>query len=146
MAFVSRSVALILVAWVLSTSSLLAATANAIASAVIVSPAQSLVDANTQLLVSSTAGMLTLSIPSGSDGSAPSIVTLTASGGASGSASVFAASASAGLAAVLSQIATSGGTLSTSGTLSGTGVQIVVLQAPSGGGGGAAVTAIVTYN
>jgi hypothetical protein len=74
-------------------------------------------------------------------------MTLTASGSAaSGSASVFSASDSAGVAAVISQIATSGGTLSTSGTLSGTGVQIVVLQAPSGGGGGAAVTAIVTYN
>lgn len=123
-------------------------TANATAAtfAEIVAPVQILADASTQLLVSSTAGVFTMTIPGGS-GSVPSTMTLIASGSAaSGSASVFSASDSAGVAAVISQIATSGGTLSTSGTLSGTGVQIVVLQAPSGGGGGGAVTAIVTYN
>lgn len=126
--------------------SVLAAMASAQMAATVIPSALVAADASTQLLVSSTTGMLTLSIPSGSVGSAPSTVTLTASGGASGSASVLSVSDSAGLAAVISQIATSGGTLSTSGTLSGTGVQIVVLQAPSGGGGGGAVTAIVTYN
>ncbi|MDO9144652.1 hypothetical protein [Rhodoferax sp.] len=99
-------------------------------------------DASTQLLVSSTAGVLTLSIPGGSSGSAPSTMTLTAGG--SDASAVFSVSDNAGLAAVITQIATSGGTLSTSGALSGSGVQIVVLPAPAGGRG--TVTAIVTYN
>lgn len=136
----------LLLTWGIFSSTAAAAGATASSYAEVVSPVQVPVDASVQLLNNSTTGMLTLSIPSGSAGSAPSTMMLTASSGASGSASVFSASDSAGVAAVISQIATSGGTLSTSGTLSGTGVQIVVLQAPSGGGGGGAVTAIVTYN
>lgn len=136
----------LLLTWGIFSSTAAAAGATGSSYAEVVSPVQVPVDASVQLLNNSTTGMLTLSIPSGSAGSAPSTMMLTASSGASGSASVFSASDSAGVAAVISQIATSGGTLSTSGTLSGTGVQIVVLQAPSGGGGGGAVTAIVTYN
>jgi hypothetical protein len=71
---------------------------------------------------------------------------LTASGPvASGSPALFSASDSAGLAALITQMVASGGTLTTSGTLSGTGVQIVVLGANVDGEGGT-VTAIVTYN
>jgi hypothetical protein len=122
------------------------ATATANVSAEIVSIVQVSVDASTQLLVSSTTGVLVLSIPGGG-GSAASTMTLTASGAvASGSPTTFTASDSAGLAALITQMTTSGGTLTTSGTLSGTGVQIVVIQAAAGSSEGGTVTAIVTYN
>lgn len=112
----------------------------------LVSPTQVPTSAE-KLLQSSSAGVLILSIP-GSFGAVVSTMTsmmLTAYGTtALGNLAVFSASDSAGLAAVITQIVTSGGTLSTNGTLSGSGVQIVVRQAPLGGG--SAVTAIVTYN
>jgi len=128
---------------VLFSSSALAVSATAVVSAIVVEPVQVIVDASTQLLVSSTAGVLMLSIPGGG-GATPSSITPTASGIVpSVSPSVFSFSDSAGLAAVIRQIATSGGTLSSSGALSGSGVQIVVLPAPVGGRG--TVTAIVTY-
>jgi hypothetical protein len=74
-------------------------------------------------------------------------MTLTTGGAvASDSPTTFSASDSAGLAALITQMATSGGTLTTSGTLSGTGVQIVVIQASAGSSDGGTVTAIVTYN
>lgn len=138
----ASSVFLLLIGGLLAVAATKAATATGKVEATIRSSAQAVADASTQLLVSSTAGVLTLSIPGGSSGSAPSTMTLTAGG--SGASAVFSVSDSVGLAAVITQIATSGGTLSTSGALSGSGVQIVVLPAPVGGRG--TVTAIVTYN
>lgn len=114
----------------------------------IYTPTEVSVDAAAALLSSNITGVLMLSIPGigGSAGSAPSTMMLTASGEvASGSPTVFSANDSGGLAARISEVIISGGTLSTSGTVSGTGVQIVVLQAPSGGERGT-VTATVTYN
>jgi hypothetical protein len=132
--------------WALFLQSVLAATASAQMAAIVISPAQVSVDASTQLLVSSTTGVLVLRIPGGG-GSATSTMTLAASGVvASGSPATFSASDSAGLAALITQMTTSGGTLMTSGTLSGTGVQIVVIQASAGSSDGGTVTAIVTYN
>lgn len=138
----ASSVSLLLIGGLLAVAATKAATATGKVEATIRSPAHAVADASTQLLVSSTAGVLTLSIPGGSSGSAPSTMTLTAGG--SDASAVFSVSDNAGLAAVITQIATSGGTLSTSGALSGSGVQIVVLPAPAGGRG--TVTAIVTYN
>lgn len=126
-----------------------AASATASVSLSVVAPAQVVADANTQWMLNSTVGVLTLSIPGagGLDDLEPKKrMTLTLSGEVVwGSPMVFSASDSGGLAALIAQLATSGGSVSTSGTLSGMDVKIVVLEAaPSGDGG--AVTAIVSYN
>lgn len=126
-----------------------AATATGRAEATILPSVQVAADAKTQWMLSSTVGVLTLSIPGagGLDDSEPKKrMTLTLSGEVVwGSPMVFSASDSGGLAALIAQLATSGGSVSTSGTLSGMDVKIVVLEAaPSGDGG--AVTAIVSYN
>ncbi|WP_210546569.1 hypothetical protein [Rhodoferax sp. PAMC 29310] len=131
---------------VLFTPSVVAASSTAGINAIVIAPVQVSADTSTQLLVSSTTGVLILSIPGGG-GSAASTMTLTASGAvASGSPTTFTASDIAGLAALITQMTTSGGTLTTSGTLSGTGVQIVVIQAATGSSDGGTVTATVTYN
>lgn len=58
---------------------------------------------------------------------------------------VFSSRDGVGLAALISQMAISGASLSTSGTLSGSGVHIVVISATQGSDGGT-VTAVVNYN
>lgn len=123
-----------------------ATTATAQIGASVISNGQVSTDANTQMLLSSTTGVLILSIP-GAGGSAPTLMTLTANGSVSeGSPSVFTSSDGTSLATLISQMAATGGTLNTSGTLSGVGVQIVVIKTAACRDRGGKVTAIVTYN
>ena len=144
----SGCITLAFVVGMLISSQLSAATATAMASAVVVSPARVSADASTQWQSSASVGVLMLNIPAGSGvtAAAPLKMTLTTSGEVAwGSPMVFSVSDSVGLAALISQLAISGGSLSVSGTLSGKGMQIVVLQAAQRGDSGT-VTAIVTYN
>jgi hypothetical protein len=123
-----------------------ATSATAQIGASVISNGQVSADASTQLLKSASIGVLILSIP-GAGGGAPTVMTLTSSGGVSaGGASVFTSSDGTSLATLISQMAATGGTLTTSGTLSGVGVQIVVFKTAVSGDGGGSVTAIVTYN
>ncbi|MDI1245576.1 MAG: hypothetical protein PSV24_09255 [Rhodoferax sp.] len=86
-----------------------------------------------------------MSIP-GAGGGTATTIELTASGTVtSGSSTVFSASDGAALTQLIADLVASGGTLTTSGTLSGSGVQIVVTQASQSNGSGT-VTATVTYN
>lgn len=126
-----------------------AASVNVVASATVVAPAQVTADAALRWQFSANFGVLTLSIPGagGLDDPEPlKKMTLTMSGEVAwDSPMVFSASDSGGLAALISRLVTSGGSLATSGTLSGMDVQIVVLEAAQSGDGGT-VTAIVSYN
>lgn len=130
------------------TPSVKAATVNVSASATVMDPAQVTADAASQWQSSVSFGVLLLSIPAvgGAAASAPLTMTLSASGEVVWDRqTVFSSRDGVGLAALISQMAISGASLSTSGTLSGSGVHIVVISATQGSDGGT-VTAVVNYN
>lgn len=107
----------------------------------IVSPAQVSTDAATEVLKSTSVGVLTLTIPGGSS------MTMTTTGAVTGSGtSVFTTSDSAGLSEIIQALMESGGSLVMGGVASsGQGVYITVKQAVAGEQGGT-VYATVAYN
>lgn len=121
-----------------------AAGAGASVGASVVSTALVAADAAAQVLLETSTGVLTLSIPGAAavamQVSAVEVVPQ------SGTMVFSVAEGAAGLAELVAQLGEAGGSLSSSGTLNGQGIQIVVLGAEQHGDGGGTVTAIVTYN
>lgn len=134
-----------------------ASTVTAQASAEVISPADVSAQAATQLLFSSTPGVLILTIP-GSAGLAASSIELTATGAEGSGPFVFTAynrnaPTMAQLVTVVTQASaflTFGGSLSTDlatrGVLNGQGIQIVVLMAAQSADGSGTLAAIITYD
>lgn len=121
-----------------------AASVEANASATVLSPALVAADAAAQVLLETSTGVLTLSIP-GAAAVAMQVSSVEVVP-QSGTMVFSVAEGAAGLAELVAQLGEAGGSLSSSGTLNGQGIQIVVLGAEQHGDGGGTVTAIVTYN
>lgn len=139
-------ITLALVSGLFAVAPVSAATSSARASATVVAPARVSEDARKHWHHSQTVGVLTLVIPGcGRDISDCTLKSSTTGSVASGGVSVFSVVGGASLKPLTRALVSAGGTLSISGALSGTGVQIVVLNASKGKAGGK-VTAIVTYN
>ena len=128
-----------------------AASANAAATATIISTTNVAIVAAAELLQSASTGVLTLSIPGtgasgvytgGSGGG----MTLTSTGVA-GNTIIFSTTDSAPLSSLLQSLAASGGSLGVKGILSsGQGVSLSVTNAVQSGDGRGTVYAIVAYN
>jgi len=128
-----------------------AGTANTVASAEIISPAEISAQQATQLLFSPTPGVLTITIP-GSSGSSTLDLTATGVDAATGTFTFSVAGGSlAALTELMEQLAAGvvSGSLSTgltvSGFINGQGVQIVVLEASQAGDGGS-LKATITFD
>ena len=143
----AATAAILLSGSLLLPTSLHATSINASASATVVAPARVSEDAHSHLQSCKKVGVLTLVIPGCNRENSGCTLKLTAICSlVNGRVSVFsAAGGGANLSRLSRALVSAGGTLSTSGSLSGNDVQIVVLKASPGSARGQ-VSAIVTYN
>jgi len=140
----------ILTLGILSVAEVKAFTINATATAIVISPTNASIDAAAELLKSASTGMLTLSIPgagaSSTKDAVPDGMTLTSTG-VRGNTIVFSTTDTAPLAALVTALATSGGTVGVNGTLNtGQGVSLTITHAVDNGNGKGTVHAIVAYD
>ena len=135
---------------ILSVSDVEAFTLKASVSASVVSTTNASIDAASELLKSASTGVLTLSIPGAGASSAKDAVsdgmTLTSTG-VRGNTIVFSTTDTAPLTALVTALASSGGTVGVNGTLStGQGVSLTITHAIDNGSGKGTVHAIVAYD